>query len=58
MRQTNFKKYINRAYKYFESCKICPDKEDLLNFVASAIEDDTGITYDLAYDIAEKEMGD
>lgn len=31
-----------QAYEYFDSCKIVPDSEDIVNFIADEIEEQTG----------------
>ena len=42
----NFKKYLKESEKYFASCKLIPDDEDLAKDICSQMEEETGLEPD------------
>jgi hypothetical protein len=40
------KKYVKMAWAYYETTKVIPDQDDIFNFVAGEIEDETGYPAD------------
>ena len=44
--QKELEKYREQAYEYFSACRICPDGADIMDFVASCVENESGTDVD------------
>ena len=40
--QKTLEKYREQAYEYYSNCRISPDGEDIMDFVCSCVENESG----------------
>jgi len=55
---SNIKKWQKRAQDYYSRINYVPDQQDIYDFIAGAIADETGMSYEDAFSMVEKELGE